>query len=317
VSARIRAQRVLKEIGLGAGDDVERAPSLANEVWVLGDQVLRINPVQGSHRLRNEAALAAALPPEVGHPAVIEAGVSRVGEWLLSERVPGEPLSRVWCDLSEGQRRAAVHDLGERLKLIHDTPPPPAADEARPESPHVIEPDRLVNLLARARLLPNVDPAVVDGAAAMVARCAPHLDEERAWVLVHGDLHFENLLWADGRLTAVLDFEFARRGPRDLDLATLLRFCANPKLHVADDYAAATRAGDYRQVPGWLWEVYPALFAAPHLHERLKLYLLAFDLCQLVQHPPHVDPADLPPFHPYHRVRRAVEGRDELGGFVL
>jgi aminoglycoside phosphotransferase (APT) family kinase protein len=318
MTARLRAQRVLQEIGLAAGDDpVERAPSLANEVWVLSDQVLRINPAPGSHRLRTEAELVQALPHEVGYPPVLETGVSRAGEWMLSERVPGEPLSRAWGRLAEETRRDAVHQLGERLKLIHATPPPAAADAARPESPHVIEPDRLVQLVARARTLPHVDPTVIDGAARMIAHCAPALDDPSAWVLVHGDLHFENILWADGRISAVLDFEFARRGPRDLDLATLLRFCAEPRLHVADDYAADTNARDYRQVPGWLWEVYPELFDTPHLRSRMAIYLLAFDLSQLCQNPPHVPVGDLLPFHPYHRVRRAVEGREELARFVL
>ena len=172
-------------------------------------------------------------------------------------------------------------------------------------------------MLAKARLLPNFDGDVIDGARRLVARCAAFLDDESSWVLVHGDLHFENVLWCDGHLTAVLDFEFARRAPRDLDVATLLRFCANPRLHVADDYAADIHAADYRQVPGWLWEEYPEVFASAHLRERLALYLLAFDLSQLVADPPKLAPADLPPFHPYHRVRRAVEGRDELAGFVL
>jgi aminoglycoside phosphotransferase (APT) family kinase protein len=318
VTARLRAQRVLQEIGLGGIEDaVERAPSLGNEVWVLSDHVLRINPIPGSRRLHTEAALAAALPAGVGHPVVLGSGTSRAGEWLLAERVAGEPLSRVWRDLDETQQRRVVHDLGHRLRLIHATPPPAAVEQAWRESPHVIESDRLVTLVAQASALPHVDPDVIDGARRMVARCTPHLDDESEWVLVHGDLHFENLLCADGRLTAVLDFEFARRAPRDLDLATLLRFCAEPRLHVADDYVGDIHASDYRQVPGWLWEEYPELFAAPQLRDRLALYLLAFDLSQLVQTPPKVAPADLPPFHPYHRVRRAVEGRDELARFVL
>lgn len=318
VTARLRAQRVLQEIGLGGIEDaVQRAPSLGNEVWVLTDHVLRINPVPGSRRLHTEAALSEALPAAVGHPVVLGSGTSRAGEWLLAERVVGEPLSRAWHDLDETRRRRAVHELGHRLRLIHATPPPPAVAEAWRDSPHVIEPDRLVALLSQASALPYVDRDMIDGARQMVARCAAHVDDESAWVLVHGDLHFENVLYADGRLTAVLDFEFARRAPRDLDLATLLRFCADPRLHVADDYAGDIRASDYGQVPGWLWEEYPELFAAPHLRDRLALYLLAFDLSQLVQSPPKVATADLPPFHPYHRVRRAVEGRDEVGRFVL
>lgn len=318
MTARLRAHRVLREIGLAGvtdGEPARRAPSLANEVWLLGDQVLRINPIPVEGRLHHEAVLAARLPAGVGYPAVIDHGVSPAGEWILLERVPGEPLSRVWHSLDDGLRRAAVHELGRRLRLIHETPLAP--DDMRGDSPHVIEPPRLLRLLLRARSLPHVDPAVIDGAIAMVERVSPHLDPESAWVLAHGDLHFENLLWHEGHLSAVLDLEFARPAPRDLDLATLLRFCADPELHVADDYAAEVKTKDYQLVPGWLREVYPELFGAPHLRERLGFYLLAFDVWQLVESPPDTDRRELPGHHPYHRIRRAVEGRDQLGTLVL
>ena len=40
---------------------------------------------------------------------------------------------------------------------------------------------------------------------------------------------FENVLYHDGRIQAILDFEWARRGPRDIDLDVLLRFVFFPK----------------------------------------------------------------------------------------
>ena len=311
MSARLRAQKVFREIGFATVASAERAPSVANEVWVCGDQVLRINPVQGSRRLQREASLAERLPPEVGYPQVLGHGVTASGEWLLLQRVPGVVLSRVWPDLREQERTVAVQELGERLKLIHATLPPAALADAEADT-YSVEPTRLLLLIARARGLPHVDAALLDDASAFVTDTARVLDPQSKWVLAHGDLHFENILWDAGHLTAVLDFEYARPAPRDLDLATLLRFCAEPRLHVADDYEAVTRAQDYRKVPLWLSEVYPELFAARNLRERLALYDLAFDVWQLLRRPPALPADQLPERHALHRIRRTVEGRGLL-----
>ena len=317
MTARLRAQKVFRELGLPLVADAERAPSAANEVWVCGDRVLRINPVQGSRRLHREAVLAAKLPKGVGYPAVLGYGVAATGEWLLVERVPGTVLSRVWPTLSEDERRAAVRDVGARLKLIHKTKAPPEVLGDDRFDAYPVEPTRLLLMLAQARELPHVHPRVLDEATAFVTAAAKYLDPQSKWVFVHGDLHFENVLWHEGKVRAVLDFEFARPAPRDVDLATLLRFCAAPHLHVAEDYEAVTREQDYRTVSLWLAEVYPQLFAAPHLRERLALYDLAFDIWELLRRPPHLPVEHLPPFHAYNRIRRTVEGRGLMSAVPL
>src|SRR3546814_8973481 len=69
--------------------------------------------------------------------------------------------------------------------------------------------------------------------------------------LIHGDLTFENILWDDG-ITALLDVEWSRPGPPDLDLDIILRCCAYPHLHVAERHVAATRAVHYADAPAWL-----------------------------------------------------------------
>ena len=40
-------------------------------------------------------------------------------------------------------------------------------------------------------------------------------------VVVHGDASFANVLWHRGRLVALLDLEWARLGPPDLEFATV------------------------------------------------------------------------------------------------
>lgn len=47
--------------------------------------------------------------------------------------------------------------------------------------------------------------------------CHPPEGESRCFV--HGDFHYANILWKDGRISAVLDYELSGRGVREFDLA--------------------------------------------------------------------------------------------------
>ena len=129
---------------------------------------------------------------------------------------------------------------------------------------------------------------------------------------MHGDLTFENVLWDGQRITAILDFEWARPGPADLDLDVFLRFCALPHLHVAEDYEHLTHAEDYREVPWWLAEDYPELFSFPNQFERVRLSSIAYDVRDLLITPPNDEVGNLSQHHAYHRLAATVDGTSYL-----
>ena len=81
---------------------------------------------------------------------------------------------------------------------------------------------------------------------------------------------------------------------------------------MARDYGHVARRSDYREVPGWLREDYPALFSHPRLGERLAVYGLAFDVRQLLLDGPTAPPDEIDPHHPFNRIRRLVDGRTHL-----
>jgi hypothetical protein len=120
------------------------------------------------------------------------------------------------------------------------------------------------------------------------------------------------MLWDGEDLTALLDFEWARAAPRDLDLDVLLRFCAYPFLHVAEDYEAVTLTEDYADLPAWLAQDYPELFANERLLDRLRVYSVGYDVRELLLDPPDRPVDELSHFHPYHRLADTVEGRGHL-----
>jgi Ser/Thr protein kinase RdoA (MazF antagonist) len=160
----------------------------------------------------------------------------------------------------------------------------------------------VLDALARAAELPNVDAHAMNDLAAVVEASRSAIVPFDARTLVHGDLTFENVLWDGDEVTALIDFEWARPAPPDLELDVLLRFCAYPALHVADDYEAQTKPAAYEAVPAWLAEDYPQLFAAPALRDRLRVYAIAFEVRQLLLLPPPPPARDLDTSHPLPRL---------------
>lgn len=313
---RARAMSALAQVGLSA-EGLERADSVTNEVWLTPEYVVRVNR-DASLRLYRESVLSMALPRSVGYPDMVQHGGEVGSDWLILERVPGKPLSRWWPTMTEADRRSAVRQLAERLRTIHTIPCPrldglvdvPQLLDRAPSGQQAVA--RLLDALRRLENSPFVDAGVLRDTAHHIRDHAGALDPFDANTIVHGDLTFENVLWDGERITAMIDFEFARPGPPDLDLDVLLRFCALPQLHVAADYEDVTLASDYADVPWWLAEDYPELFAHPRQFERVRIYSLAWDVHELLTFPPVEPLRNLHRYHPYRRMISVLRGTSYL-----
>jgi hypothetical protein len=158
--------------------------------------------------------------------------------------------------------------------------------------------ERALCLVPAVRRLPLVDTGLIDAAQALLTHLVDPLAAGFAKPVVHGDAHLDNVLWhADG--IALLDFEWVRPGPADLELEAFLRF---------ENELAPQEAALYRDVPAWLRGAYPGLFAHRDLGRRLRLYELAFCLRHLLLWPPRAPLPSLPTGHPYRRLARVVAG---------
>jgi hygromycin-B 7''-O-kinase len=322
--ALIRARRALAAAGLDPTLPLERAASATNEVWYAGPYVLRLGP-RGDGRLSREAELVPLMPAELGYPEVVAAGGDASVDWLVTRRVAGAPLSRCWPVMGDEARADAVHQLAAKLDALHRTPAEPGLP-APLRSPQLLDTSArggrraVLPLLAgldRAVNLPFVDRRLLADASDVARTTATALDPWPAAGMVHGDVHFENVLWDGRTVTAVLDLEWCRPGPPDLDLDVLLRFCELPFLHVAPDYEHLTRTEDYQRVPWWMAEAYPALFSVPRQLERMRLYAMAFDVRDLLGDPPKRPVRELSGQHAWHRLVRTVSGTSHLDRLAL
>jgi aminoglycoside phosphotransferase (APT) family kinase protein len=310
-TARDRLARVAAQSGLRIPDDVEKIESWSNDVWRCGDVFVRVCFHGDRARLLREAAIGAALPAEAAYPRVLDYGEIDDMSWMLVERLEGESLHG-WRSRSHRELRSLIEQLAGVLRAVHAWPPPPdvdallqahARDEARGADAtigHDILPlpyPRTTPLVEAALELPFVDDGLVRAVSARLDELAPHDPfATPADRVVHGDVNFSNLLAHEGRLVALLDYEWARLGPPDGELVQLLR---------------SSRQWDATEpapppVGEWVQELYPEMFATPNLRERFWLCELAYMLRQLVLWPPAGND-DEAPWHPIKVLPRLVE----------
>lgn len=311
----LRVKRALVSAGLDPDRPLVRIESATNEVWAGGDVVVRLNR-RANPRLRREAMLAGHLPPEVRYPKVLATGVEAGDDWLVLERAPGTPLVRCWPLMNAEQRRNAVSQLLAAVRALHATPAPPELPGSS-DTPQLLglgqrAIDPLCEALERASKLEHVDEGAVRETIAWVRLTRGVLDPFEATTLVHGDLHFQNVLWDGERVTALLDLEWARAAPPDVDLDVLLRFCVVPFLFVPEGREDEAKREDYADVPFWLKDEYPEWFAHPKIFDRLRLYSVGFDTRDLLANPPTRPSTELTRHHPYRRLLATMRGASHL-----
>ena len=313
--AMARARHALMQAGLDPSVPLVAASSVTNEVWMSAHHVVRVNR-HPNQRLRREAILGPSLPAEIGYPMVVSYGGQMGADYLVMLRVPGRPLAHCWPEMNRAQRRDAIRQLAEKLRRLHITPGPP--DLPGIDAPQMLRSDTLSPVMSllvaidQLRSHPNIDFGLIDEVEHLVFELTPSIEPFESDFLVHGDLTFENILWDGKHITAVLDFEWARASPPDVDLDVLLRFCCLPQLHVAEAYVDVTRPADYADVPWWLQESYPELFAIPRQIDRLRLYSIAYDVRDLTMSPPPAPADQLHEHHAMNRLRDTVRGRSHL-----
>jgi hypothetical protein len=303
------------EAGLDEHAPLERASSVTNEVWLSPEHVIRVNR-QPNQRLRREAFLGPILPASVDYPDVVAYGGQLGADWLIMARKPGTVLSRAWPTMTTDERRDAVRQFARILQNLHQVATPAELPEI--DTPQLVggngfnAVDPLLSALDRAAALPHVEGPLVDQLRQIVLDTSWSIEPYEVGHLVHGDLHFENVLWDGSRITALLDFEWAHGAPREVDLDIFFRFCAYPFLHVAEDYEHMTRAEDYAAIPYWLADDYPDLFRVPNLFERMQIYCIAYDIRELLLFPPPRPPRELSKYHPYNRLDMLLRSQSHL-----
>jgi hypothetical protein len=272
--------------------------SYVNEVWIGSQVVLRSNRGQFPGAFALEAQVLGVLGSDVPHAELLEWGEDELGEWMLLRRVPGRTWTQAFPELSVAKRRALVEELAAALVSIRSQLLPDGFEnpwlssalesDATVHEAHHPPVEALPSLLRRFRGLGSGHGLAADLENFAEARTGVFCADDLR-VLVHGDIHRDNLLVDDGHLAAVLDWEGARPGRPEQELDSPLRFAAWPWLPVAEWEEKLCRPEDYMPIPAWLRVAAPELFDQADLRARLELHALAHDLVQALHFPDRGD----------------------------
>ncbi|HEY3651420.1 MAG TPA: phosphotransferase [Streptosporangiaceae bacterium] len=259
-------------------DSARLVPSNNNDVWRLETGYLRVAWRGDRSRLAREAELLERLRGLVPVPEVLDRGGDDRLSWSLTTGMPDLLLSICACSQRlPGEDPDPLRRAGSEVVLM-----PPSA---------------VLGLIPLAGQLPFVDHGVLDAAGERLRELG-NLATDDDEVLLHGDFYLGNVLIDGDHVSALIDLEFSRMGPRDLELISVVR---------ALD--AETRLGIWRPpLLAWLAEDYPELFGAADLRRRLWLYALAYTIRQIIFWPPdRAEAGGLEVTHPLHTLRRLID----------
>ena len=192
------------------------------------------------------------------------------------EKVSGVSLYNVWHTYSEKQREDIIRQLCEAMKQMHSV-----KGEKYNWSEYMKK--EFTPLYVKAK---ELDIFSADEQSLMEQAYSDfdkYLESDE-FVLVHNDLHFDNIFVDNGRIK-IIDFERSMYAPRDFELDIFYRMIRKPWKFASEETEEYTDASQYLNIMSYVNKYYPELINTPNLYERLGIYDMVYFLAQLVRHP--------------------------------
>ena len=263
---------------------VAAVSGVRNESYIVnGDLVARFNTLDPQFaKFRNEQIAYELLSGSgLPVPKVVLLDESRSVvpyDVIVVTRLPGVNVTESWRDLGQSQLNELMQEAGRCLAQLHGVTfsafgKLSALDNQPFRSWPEYFNDYAQRYIVAASSKSLIDAALFSRLEAVLDDASDVLDGVTTGVLVHSDFHYENLLQTDGRLSGVLDFEWALSGDPSYDFIT-----ADWRDAVIPEFESTFQAG-YVTVRGF-----------DDLHQsRLMIYQLFFRLEDAVDHARQAD----------------------------
>ena len=284
------ARGLLAEFGRPASP-LTQLDGWSNRVWVGPDAVVRVSQGRFRDSFRHEAGLLQRLAGELSVPEMIGFGEEGPRQWLLIARVPGVPLMAAWPEMDQATRVGAVRALGEAFSCLHAVQAPEIVnpwlrdavmDPTKAGDAYRIAPGAFEVVLAGLDAARRIEPALFGRARAwLVERAALFADDQA--VLVHGDAHFNNVLWDRDAVVTLVDFEVATHLAPDRELEAIVDMALYPGEYAAPGQQVDLTPSDFAEVLDILRDANPVLFV-PEFEERMRVYFVMRALVQCLHY---------------------------------
>lgn len=273
--------RTLKAAGMRDSGHFIAKAGWVSRVWVGDDCVVRLGNGQFRDAFRHEAKVTELLAgSDVPHARIFAHGDGPDGPWSISERLPGRTLHEMWPEADRDTRRRVIESMGTALRALHQIQvpagmlPPWLIDALAGKPRMAFHPPVIgaaLRLVDEARQQTGLDCSLLADVTDWIQQRLPLFSNDRP-VLVHGDLHGSNVIVDEGRVLGIIDFAEASAQPADVELDTILRWCARSREYPPSPNGQGLDETSLTDMPGWLRGVYSELFGNEHLRERLQFY---------------------------------------------
>ena len=287
------------------------SPGASNDIWLGDRSVLRVCWRGNTDRLMIEAELSNSLPDAIGYPNTIAWGKRESLVWQLQSRIEGVSLDKTWLAYDHETLRKMISQLAGIYRALHEWDIPSSCRSLLERKSDM----QLDNVQTQLIPLPIASAYIALEEIRELRWFAPDLytktlqrlddlsdldpfqSTTEQWPLIHCDACPPNLMEREGRIISLLDFEWARLGPIDMELPIWL--------HMARLADIASKP--FPPVFRWLKKDYPDLFAAPNSRERLWLYHLLFTIHCIESWHPDAPEHELSPDHHVHTLRKLTD----------
>ncbi len=172
------------------------------------------------------------------------------------ERLNGKTLYQVWYKLSTEERKKIVLEIIEVLKSFHIV-------EGNAYNFSEFLSKKIEGIFEECNLS-------MDDFLGINDLCNFYFNENK-FVLLHGDLHFDNCIYNDGKIR-LIDFERCMFGPVDYEFRLFDRYDDEPWKWASSDTDMLTVEDDYRGFMDMFIDGYDELRNISFLQERLVVY---------------------------------------------
>lgn len=198
----------------------------------------------------------------------------------ILEKVEGLTLYNVWHTFSEEQREDIIRQLCDAMKQMH-------SNIGEKYDWIQYNKDKFNSFFEVAKnkgLLNEEEIEIINSAYSLFDK---YLESDE-FVLIHNDLHFDNILVNDGKIK-VIDFERSMYAPKDFELHILYYMIRQPWKHASEECEKYTKVEDYKNIMGHIEKYYPEIINIPNLYKRLAIYDLIYEFSHFVKYPKHYD----------------------------
>ena len=196
----------------------------------------------------------------------------------IMEKIDGVSLYNVWHTFSDEKREDIIRQLCEAMKGFHSNKSE-AYDWAQ------MMKDKFSSLYDKAKekdMISDDEVKVIDQAYS----CFDKYLKSSLFVLVHNDLHFDNIFINDGKIK-IIDFERSMYAPADFELDILYRMIRKPWKFASEETEPYTSLEQYSNIMSYIEKYYPELVHIDNLYKRLAIYDMVYFLERYIDYPKH------------------------------